>query len=378
MSAKLICSRHTPCAVRGLRHTACADYIEIGLALLLAVGLATAGMAAPSADAVSAPAAWKLPSPKDLRRQVFAWLDQRAVDAATRAKAEELLPVNQEDLAGVELLSRVVRTIALADERARKLVDLCSQSPSPRPPEQSWLKDPKLPAVLAHNLQLYYGIWLVRASLFDEALEQLAGLEPDQVADPASLLFYQGVIYHQLLNKDAGLKAIRELLEESDQSPRRYAAVAKLMQEDLRQLKEDSLDHIARRMDDIRRRLSLGRGDQKVRKVEDGVIDSLDKLIKDLEEQQRRQQAGGGAGGGTKSSQPAQQSRIIEGKGPGEVTRKDIGNKDGWGNLPPKQRDEAMQQIGREFPSHYRDVIEQYFRKLAGENSGGENNGQER
>ena len=24
-----------------------------------------------------------------------------------------------------------------------------------------------------------------------------------------------------------------------------------------------------------------------------------------------------------------------------------------------------MQQIGRDFPSHYRDVIEQYFRKLA-------------
>jgi hypothetical protein len=106
------------------------------------------------------------------------------------------------------------------------------------------------------------------------------------------------------------------------------------------------------------------------------VIESLDKLIKDLEEQERRQQAGGGAGGGTKSSQPAPDSRIIGGKGPGEVTKKDIGSKDGWGNLPPRQRDEAMQQIGREFPSHYRDVIEQYFRKLAGENSGGENSGQ--
>jgi hypothetical protein len=26
-----------------------------------------------------------------------------------------------------------------------------------------------------------------------------------------------------------------------------------------------------------------------------------------------------------------------------------------------------MQQIGRQFPSHYRDAIEQYFRKLATE-----------
>jgi hypothetical protein len=122
-------------------------------------------------------------------------------------------------------------------------------------------------------------------------------------------------------------------------------------------------------MNDIRRRLSFGRGDQKVRKVEDGVIESLDKLIKDLEEQQRRQQQSASSGS-LQPSQPAQESRILGGKGPGEVTKKDVGNKDGWGNLPPKQRDEAMQQIGREFPSHYRDVIEQYFRKLATENSG--------
>jgi DNA-binding transcriptional MerR regulator len=362
--------RVTQALTRSVRSTFSATLPAV---LLVAVGLANAGMAAPSADAVPKPSAWKLPSAKDVRKQVFAWLDGRAVDAATRAKAEELFPANQEDLAGVELLSRVVRTVALADERARKLVDLCSQSPSPRPPEQSWLKDPKLPPVLARNLQLYYGIWLVRGSLFDEAMEQLSGLEPDQVADPASLFFYQGVIYHQLLNKDAGLKAIRELLEEPEQSPRRYAAVAKLMQEDLRQLKEDSLDHIARRMDDIRRRLGLGRGDQKVRKVEDGVIESLDKLIKKLEEQQQASSSSASSNS-TKSSKPLPDSRIMGGKGPGEVAKKNIGDKDGWGNLPPKQREDDMQQIGREFPSHYRDVVEQYFRNLAGKNSGQEMN----
>ncbi len=360
--------RVTRTFTRSVRSTVSA----MSAALLIVVGLATAGMATPSTDAVPKLSAWKLPSPKDVRGQVFAWLDQHKVNAATRAKAEELLPANREDLAGVELLSRVVRTIALADENARKLVDLCSQSPSPKPPEQPWLKDPKLPAVLAHNLRLYYGIWLARGSLFDESMEQLSGLEPGQVVDPASLLFYQGVVCHQLLLKDAGLKAIGELLEEPEQGPRRYAAVAMLMQEDLRQLKEESLDHIARRMDDIRRRLGLGRGDQKVRGVEDGVIKSLDKLIKQLEDQEKQGGGGAGAAGTVRSTRPAPDSKIIGGKGPGEVAKKDIGNRDGWGNLPPKQRDEAMQQIGREFPSHYRDVIEQYFRKLAGENSGEE------
>jgi hypothetical protein len=55
------------------------------------------------------------------------------------------------------------------------------------------------------------------------------------------------------------------------------------------------------------------------------------------------------------------------GRGPGEVTKKKIGSGSGWGDLPPRDREEAMQEIGRDFPSHYRDAIEQYFRRLAGE-----------
>ena len=46
---------------------------------------------------------------------------------------------------------------------------------------------------------------------------------------------------------------------------------------------------------------------------------------------------------------------------------KNIGNHSGWGDLPPKEKEEAIQQISKEFPSHYRDIIEQYFRKLASE-----------
>ena len=57
------------------------------------------------------------------------------------------------------------------------------------------------------------------------------------------------------------------------------------------------------------------------------------------------------------------------GKGRGEVTKKDIGSKSGWGDMPPKEREEAMQQIGHDFPAHYRDAIEQYFRRLAAENN---------
>ena len=64
-----------------------------------------------------------------------------------------------------------------------------------------------------------------------------------------------------------------------------------------------------------------------------------------------------------------QDSQIAELKGPGKVEPRDIGHGTGWGNLQDKDREKALQEIGREFPSHYREVIEEYFRRLAAEES---------
>lgn len=324
----------------------------------------------PKAESLLKQSAWQRPEVRAVKAQAFAWLEQHKADAQTQVKAEAVWSGKAEGLPGDESLIRLARTFALVDDDARKLVELCSGPRPQSPPPQPWLASPKTPPFVATNMRLLYGIWLAQESLIDEAHEQLADLKPEDVADPASLLFYQSVVHHRLLQKEPGLKAIGQLLEGADQSPRRYTAVAKLMQEDLKDLKSDTLDHIARRMNDIERRLDLGRAGPKVRKVEDGVIESLDKLIKKLEDQKKQQQQQQASSGGSmQPSNPASDSRIMGGKGRGEVTKKDIGSKDGWGNLPPKQREEAMQQIGRDFPSHYRDAIEQYFRKLATEGS---------
>jgi hypothetical protein len=105
-----------------------------------------------------------------------------------------------------------------------------------------------------------------------------------------------------------------------------------------------------------------------VQGVESGVIESLDKLIKQAEEALAQQQAKcNGSSGGQPSGTPMQDSRIAEFKGPGKVERRDVGSGTGWGNLPDKDRERALQEIGREFPSHYREVIEEYFRRLAAE-----------
>jgi hypothetical protein len=205
----------------------------------------------------------------------------------------------------------------------------------------------------------------VQQQLYDEAFEHLDGLTTDGVADPAGLLFYEAVVRQRLLQKESAVESLGRLLQGSEHVPRRYLAVAELMRPDLENLENDSLDHIARRMDDIRRRLQFGRADKKVREIQEGLIESLDKLIEKAKRRQQQQQQAG-TPSGSQPAQPAPDSRILPGRGPGEVTKKDIGEGSGWGDMPPKQREAALQQIGREFPAHYRDAIEQYFRRLAG------------
>lgn len=309
------------------------------------------------------------PPADQVRDDVLAWLAAQDPDDDVLADARAIWNPAGLEANGQELLHRLALTVALVDDRARELVEICSQ---PRrsviPPPQDWLFDEALDPLVRNNLRLLYGRWLSQEHLYDESLLYLSDVAPEEVVDPASLLFFQGVAYHRLLDKQAGLDTLDRLLDDVVDAPQRYASLAGLMRVDLQGVEEDSLDHIARRMDDIRRRLQLGHAGEKVIEIEDGVIASLDKLIEELEEQQQQQQQSASSSGGSgRSSSPAPDSRILGGGGAGEVDRRPIGSESGWGALPPKQREEALQQIGKEFPSHYRDVIEQYFRKLAAE-----------
>ena len=337
--------------------------------LALAALAAMADQAPAPADASPAKGStWRAPKGSDVRRQLVEWLTQRKLDGPTPQQIETDWAA-ADNWSGEELLERLADVLAVADPTVKELVALCSH---PRRginlPDFSALADEATPALERHNLRLLYGRWLVQARLYDEALVQLDSLRPEDVVDPAGLLFYQSVVYHRMLKKEAGLTALSRLLEPGHEIPRRYTSVARLMQSDLAPLEDDSLDHIARRMEDIRRRLDLGRAGAKTKEVEEGVIKSLDKLIEELEKQAAAAAAAAAAGGKNMvPTTPAQDSLPLGGKGPGNIVQRDIGHQSGWGDLPPRQRQEALQQIGKDFPAHYRDVIEQYFRKLATE-----------
>jgi len=312
---------------------------------------------------------WSLPQAEAIRRRVFTWLEE-AGDAdrdSVAARAAEIWTAA--DGVAFDPLDAVLETLALVDPRV-PLVREAAVRGSNLAAATAWNDEPAVAELERDAVKLWLGRQLVGEGRFDEALPLLTDLDVATAVDPAALLFHRAACQHWLLQSEAAIASLDRLLERADEIPVRYERVARLLRADMESLEDESLDHIARRMRDITRRLSLGRAGTATREVQDGVVESLDALIKKLEDEQQGQQqqqaaGGGGAAGKGGAGQPMEDSRIAGGQGKGEVRGREFGAADGWGSLSPHEREEALQQIGREFPPHYREAIEQYFKRLA-------------
>lgn len=336
--------------------------------LLMSCWLACDGARAAAADVFSAPAF------ADARTKALQWVAERGVnDQTVLEQIGREWVLDGESLPAEELFQRVVRTLTLGDAQARQIIEACQDAtPIARWPQDVLAQTDGMPEFARQHLRLFVGRFLSQRQLYEEALEVLVAIDPKQVVDPASYFFQRAICEHQLLRKNDALKSLGNLLDNTQNVPERYKAVAALMRHDLQQLKEASLGEVAKKMLDVERRLVLGRGGEKTQKVEDEIVEALDEIIKKVEQQQ-----GGGGGGGQGGNQnqsggPAGDSTVKGATAPGEVDKKDIGNKAGWGSLAPKQAAEAKNVINRNFPSHYREAIEQYFKKLANRPAGKE------
>ncbi|QDS93362.1 hypothetical protein FF011L_21250 [Roseimaritima multifibrata] len=325
------------------------------------------GNVASAADSLERKAEWQMPDSElavaalrdALQQQNTS--DQAIEQAAAAFQAQLEQPQTDRLDAFVDAAAGVVPTIA-------EIID-ASLNGDLDPTDKRF---DKLSAVLRKVVASYIGRDLVRERLFDEALPLLADIEFQTFVDPATLLFYRAACNHALLNKEETLKDLRRLLDNDAECPIRYARTAKLMLVDMKPLKPDSLDEISRLMSDVERRLELGRSDDKVQEQEQAIIDKLSKLIDKMEEQQKQQQQQQQQGGGSSSGgqaegqgQPMQDSQAAGGGGAGDVDKRDLGKRSEWGKMPPADREQALQQIGQDLPTHYREAIEAYFRKMA-------------
>lgn len=336
-------------------------------AVLAGAMLLGTALAARAADEVYAP-----PAPAKLKAMTLQWVAAQKPSAAVRRQVDALW-ADVDGLSPRAGFQKVIETFVLVRPDARQLVESCRlvNAPLSAPKAEDLLKGSAGDFYTA-NMRLYYGRYLAQRRMYDEALSVLQTIEPQQVVDPATCLFYRAVCEHQLLMKKEGLATINRLLKNTEQVPVSYSNVAILMQDELQQMRNGvSLKKIALKMRDSERRLDLARGGQRVQKLQGEIIADLDELIEKLEQQSGGGQCaceGGNTGKGQKkSSSPAKDSRILGGKGEGNVDPKTVKKNDkGWGNLPSKKIAEAKSAINRKLPPHYARLIEAYKKKIAG------------
>lgn len=301
------------------------------------------------------------------------WLHARNVtDAVKLAEIGELWKsTNGTSLPADALLERVMQSFAAVHQpTAEFLPQLTLPGMSLTVPDaRPLLNEKDLGPFYQSNFRVYFAKYLVHREMFEEAIETLAGVTLSETVDPSAFLFYKATCQKALGQKDDGLATLDQLLKRTEGVPARYHSVATLMQYDLGALEEKSLDDVSNKMSDVKRRLTLARAGQKTQKVEKEIVDILDEMIKNMEDQANGGGAGQGKGKtgskGNQSSNAAQDSRVKGSTAPGEVDKKKMKAGATWGNLDEKERAKVKNLISRDFPAHYRQTIEEYFKKLA-------------
>ncbi len=230
-------------------------------------------------------------SPETAQAKALAWLKEVGkADAATTAKFQAIWKQDERTV-----LDRLADTFALGDARAAKALTEARNPLGPAPTQiPDVLKDAKLSPFFRANLGLAYARALSNRRVHEEAWAALKLFQAEQVAVPATYLFTRAVCEHALLDRTGATKTILRLLDESVSTPERYKTVSALMLLDMQTWKEKDLGAVARKMDNIERRLDLARGGPQTQKLQKEVIARLDELIKELENKAKKKGGGGG------------------------------------------------------------------------------------
>jgi hypothetical protein len=221
------------------------------------------------------------PALEEARSQAGAWLKGVGKTDETTTKAFDAIWASDR-----LILDKVTDTLVLGDAEAAKLLaearDPNTAAPTKVP---ALIKDAKRPAFFRANLALAYAKALSSRRVYEEGLDALKTVKVEQVVDPSSFLFHKAVAEHALMMRTEADQSILRLLDDVADAPERHKMVAALMHFDMQSWKEKDLGWIARKMDNIERRLDLTRGGPKTQKMQKEVVLRLDEIIKQLEKQ---------------------------------------------------------------------------------------------
>jgi hypothetical protein len=219
----------------------------------------------------------------EARKQAETWLKGVKSDAATLAKFKTIWDSDR------PVIDKVASTLALGDADAAKLLAEAKDADASAPVEvPAALKDAKRPAFYRNNLALAYAKALTLKKVYEEALDTFAAVKVEDVVDPSAYLFHKAVCEYELMLKDRADDSISRLIVDATDSPQRYLQVAALMAYDMQTWQEKDLGWIARKMDNVQRRLELKRGGKRTQKMQKEVLVRLDEMIKEIENQQKQ------------------------------------------------------------------------------------------
>jgi len=321
------------------------------------------------------------PSADAARTQAAEWLKSTGkTDAASTAAFEAIWKGNR------PLLDKVTRTLELGDANVAKLMAEVRDAESPSPTEvPALLKDVKVSAYVRANLAVAYAKALLNRKVYDEAIEVLRAVKPEQTVDPGSYFFTRAVAEFTLMMKKDADESVLRLLDDVADAPERYRMVAALMHLDMMTWQDKDLGWISRKMNVVKDRLEINRGGKKTQKIERDILVRLDEIIKELENQQKGSSSssggqcpnggpsqGGQAKGNTPSS-PASESALPAGIASGVADKKeDKKLTQDWGNLPEKERAQAQLDLSRRVPEKYQGMIKNYMQNISNKSSGGQ------
>jgi len=233
-------------------------------------------------------------SAETAKSKAEAWLKEVGkADAATTARLQEIW--KQEDRT---VLDRLVDSFALGSDQVEKLLAEARSPMADAPVDVPTLfKDEKASVFFKANMALAYARSLNGRRVHEEALSVLKLFTPEQVADPSSYLFHRAIAEHAMIMKKEATTTITRLLDDVTGAAERYKTVSALILLDMQTWKDKDLGAVARKMDNIERRLDLARGGPQTQKLQKEIVARLDELIKELENKKKKDGGGGGGGG---------------------------------------------------------------------------------
>lgn len=185
------------------------------------------------------------------------------------------------------------------------------------------------------------------------------------------MLFMLGYSYIRELRYEAAKAILTRFLQTYPQAPQRLRVTATQIVTEIDRRIPGKLGDVRDLLVYAHQRIELGDTGEPVSLRQQQAVALLDNMIHEAEENEKnarqKSPSGGGKGNKPQPSSGAKESRIPTGAPAGDTVlrRSRVTPGEAWGKMPPREREQIIQTLQRQFPSRYRDLLEQYYRQLA-------------